>query len=466
VKRVAILACLAVVLGAGAARGAVHTQKDVALPAASAANVAGGLSLGSFMQVRPDPFPQAAPAQPELAPAQPDLLSQSSLLSLWQSAGNTYGIPWEVLAAINKVESNFGRNMGPSSAGAIGWMQFLPSTWERWGVDADANGVADPWNATDAVYSAARYLAASGGGNDLPRAVFSYNHAQWYVDEVLRLAHAYGLGGGPQLSSASSSVVFALDRLQSGLSAAGRAVSNANARYLPALRRERALARRLRGLRLRAERTQLLSYRLDLQQQAVQLEVRLDAARATARRLHGRVASTQTTLRSLTQRAGASSFDRTVAGVVAAPIFGEGYAFPVGGGPDVVSVSHTHHDYPAADIAAPEGTPVYALADSVVLESWSVPDPRCGIGLTLQTRDGRSWTYCHLSFLDSNVRPGAALSAGEAVGLVGSTGDATGPHLHLQLQPATSYPQDEEWFQSFAGSAFRWQDGPVFAVVA
>ena len=73
-------------------------------------------------------------------------------------------MPWNVLAAINKIESNFGRNMGPSSAGAIGWMQFMPSTWLRWGTDADGNGIADPWNPVDAVYSAARYLAASGRG--------------------------------------------------------------------------------------------------------------------------------------------------------------------------------------------------------------------------------------------------------------------------------------------------------------
>ncbi len=57
--------------------------------------------------------------------------------------------------------------------------------------------------------------------------------------------------------------------------------------------------------------------------------------------------------------------------------------------------------------------------------------------------------------------PGATLAAGAPVGLVGSTGDATGPHLHLQLDPSTSYPQNEAWFQSFAGVAFSWQDAPT-----
>src|SRR5437868_6441361 len=125
-------------------------------------------------------------------PAAPVQLSYPQLLALWQQAGSSYGIPWQVLASINKVESNWGRNMGPSSAGAIGWMQFMPSTWLRWGVDANGDGVADPWHPTDAVFSAARYLAAAGGTTDLYRGVYAYNHADWYVNEVLSLADLYG----------------------------------------------------------------------------------------------------------------------------------------------------------------------------------------------------------------------------------------------------------------------------------
>jgi murein DD-endopeptidase MepM/ murein hydrolase activator NlpD len=145
----------------------------------------------------------------------------------------------------------------------------------------------------------------------------------------------------------------------------------------------------------------------------------------------------------------------------------------VGGGAGVVSVGHTHHDYPAADIAAPEGAPLYALTNGFVVRAWHMPSGNCGIGFTMTAAvDGREWTYCHLSYLESSVQAGAALSAGASVGLVGSTGHATGPHLHLQLQPAQSYPQAEAWFQGFADSAFRWQDAPtleaepVFEVVA
>jgi len=158
------------------------------------------------------------------------------------------------------------------------------------------------------------------------------------------------------------------------------------------------------------------------------------------------------------QQSAASSFAPAASQLLGAPSYSSGYVFPVGGGPGIIFASHTHHDYPAVDIAAPMGSPLYALANSVVERSWSTPDARCGIGLTLRAFDGQVWTYCHLSVLDTAVVPGASLAAGDEVGLVGATGDATGPHLHLQLQPALAWPQQEPWFQSFAGTAFTWLD--------
>jgi murein DD-endopeptidase MepM/ murein hydrolase activator NlpD len=114
------------------------------------------------------------------------------LLPIYQACGTEYGIPWEVLASINKIESGFGTNMGPSSAGAIGWMQFLPSSWEAFGLDANGDGQKDPYNPVDAICAAAHYLKLSGGSSDLYKAIFSYNHADWYVREVLSYARAYG----------------------------------------------------------------------------------------------------------------------------------------------------------------------------------------------------------------------------------------------------------------------------------
>jgi hypothetical protein len=106
------------------------------------------------------------------------------LLPIYQAAGIDYGVPWQVLAGINEIETNFGRNLDVSSAGAIGWMQFLPSTWARYGVDADGRGSANPYDPVDAIFSAARYLAAAGAAGSVPRAVFAYNHANWYVSSV------------------------------------------------------------------------------------------------------------------------------------------------------------------------------------------------------------------------------------------------------------------------------------------
>jgi len=388
-------------------------------------------------------------------PAQPVQLSNDQLLDIWKNAGEAYGVPWNVLASINKIESNFGRNMGPSSAGAIGWMQFMPSTWLRWGIDADGNGTADPWNPVDAIYSAARYLAASGAGSDIRQAVFSYNHAGWYVNEVIQLAQLYG---GSDWTAGDARPVFALDRLQSQLADAQAKVAKARDAYQAARPKAEELANRERALTQQAESEALLSDQLEAQKAAGQQGAEAYAAQVEVDRLKGELDAARTALAALQAQAQSASFNQPAGQILGAPPQNAGsYVFPVGGGPAVVSVSHFHHDYPAADIAAPEGTPVYALADAMVLYAWSWDD-RCGIGFTMQSVDGQVWTYCHLSYLEPSVTEGAELKAGDPVGLVGATGHATGPHLHLQLQPAAFYPQDEQWFQSFADSAYQWQD--------
>ncbi|HEX3042185.1 MAG TPA: lytic murein transglycosylase [Solirubrobacterales bacterium] len=114
------------------------------------------------------------------------------LLPIYQACGTEYGIPWEVLASINKIETGFGTNLNVSSAGALGWMQFLPSSWEAFGLDANGDGRKDPYNPVDAICAAAHYLKLAGGNDDLYQAIFSYNHADWYVQEVLLYARAYG----------------------------------------------------------------------------------------------------------------------------------------------------------------------------------------------------------------------------------------------------------------------------------
>lgn len=117
------------------------------------------------------------------------------LLPIFQAAGTAYGIPWQVLAAINEVETDYGRDLSVSSAGAEGWMQFLPSSWAIYGVDATGDGFKDPYNPADAIFAAARYLRAAGAASDLRAAIFAYNHSQAYVESVLLRARL--LGGTP-----------------------------------------------------------------------------------------------------------------------------------------------------------------------------------------------------------------------------------------------------------------------------
>ncbi len=96
------------------------------------------------------------------------------------------GIPWQVFAAIAKVESDFGRNMATSEAGAIGYGQFLPETWAHYGEGSD------PYDFRDVIPAMGRLLLASGASPDLPRAIYAYNHSWAYVAKVLAYAAAYG----------------------------------------------------------------------------------------------------------------------------------------------------------------------------------------------------------------------------------------------------------------------------------
>lgn len=119
------------------------------------------------------------------------------MLALYQQAvaARCPGLPWSVLAAVGKVETNHARNVATSSAGARGPMQFMPGTWRGYGLDATGNGVADIMDPVDAVHSAAHYLCANGGGRpeSLRNALWHYNHAEWYVNLVLEHAARYAV---------------------------------------------------------------------------------------------------------------------------------------------------------------------------------------------------------------------------------------------------------------------------------
>jgi Transglycosylase SLT domain len=123
----------------------------------------------------------------------------ASYLNLYLGAAARYGLDWSVLAGIGKVECNHGLDPAPActvkgvenSAGAGGPMQFLASTWARYGVDGDGDGRVDRWDPADAIYGAARYLRSLGAPQDYSKAIFGYNHASWYVEEVEHWAALY-----------------------------------------------------------------------------------------------------------------------------------------------------------------------------------------------------------------------------------------------------------------------------------
>ncbi len=128
----------------------------------------------------------------------------SAMLALYQEAAVTCpGLPWTVLAAIGTVESGNGQSTlsgvhsGLNAAGlAAGPMQFEPATFASYDLPIPPGGVSPPdiYDPVDAVYAAARMLCANGARNgaDIPGSVLAYNHATWYVAEVLSLAKSYG----------------------------------------------------------------------------------------------------------------------------------------------------------------------------------------------------------------------------------------------------------------------------------
>ena len=185
-------------------------------PAPKPKQPAGGVTAKPSPDLAPKPTPEAEP-EPEAedggsaaaAAPQPPVFSipvlpsascgpgsvPAVLIPIYQRAADAYALGPQgasILAAINEIETAFGTNLNVSSAGAVGWMQFMPETWEAYGVDANGDRVRDPYDPEDAIFAAANYLSASGAPGDWYTAIFAYNHADWYVADVLANAECFG----------------------------------------------------------------------------------------------------------------------------------------------------------------------------------------------------------------------------------------------------------------------------------
>jgi hypothetical protein len=156
------------------------------------------------------------------------------LLPIYQAAGVAYDVPWQVLAAINQIETDFGRNLSPSSAGGLGWMQILPQAWKEYAVDANADGVEDPYNPADAIFTAARFLAAAGAGHDIDAALRVFNTASWFAGSVHLRAQL--IGGLP------ANLLSSVTGLSDGVVPVGGAVRFAPGPAAPAPSIDRAAA--------------------------------------------------------------------------------------------------------------------------------------------------------------------------------------------------------------------------------
>ena len=164
------------------------------------AAVLGALAVMVMAIVALAGFASSQQASPVAAGGVVDDIPPELLPIYQQAAAKTCGMPWSVLAAVGKTESDHDRSTlpgvhdGANYAGAMGPMQFMPATWGAMGVDADGDGVTNVYDPVDAIWSAARYLCHEGAGDParLRAAILQYSGGDPnYVDINLGIAARY-----------------------------------------------------------------------------------------------------------------------------------------------------------------------------------------------------------------------------------------------------------------------------------
>jgi Transglycosylase SLT domain len=193
----------------------------------------GGSRAGSSSRVAVTPSAQARADIPPL------------YLALYMQAGARFGLNWAILAGIGRVECDHGRDPAPSCtvegqfnyAGAGGPAQFLSSTWQRYGITPSGQGTPDMWRPSDAIFSMANYLRACGAPGDYSAAIYCYNHAWWYVAEVLSWARLYSGRYGSAPGPPRNDGAVAMRRPRA--SARTRGVLSGRPGAMPSARRDR-----------------------------------------------------------------------------------------------------------------------------------------------------------------------------------------------------------------------------------
>jgi hypothetical protein len=341
------------------------------------------------------------------------------LVPIYVSAARAYGVPWNVLAAINQIETDFGRiGHQVSSAGALGWMQFMPGTWQRYGVDASGDGVADPFNPVDAIYAAARYLKASGADADLRGAVLAYNHADWYADSVLRTANVYGsLPAG--LVAETGSLAF------------GRFPVRGPVSYGDDFRRAEAAGKKPGGLAIRGEPGATAIATQNVTVETVLLDWRLARAFEPPAPAPVPAAGPPPGHETAPEPAASSPLPLVQLGLIAQAVTRRPLALPAARLAAAVT-------QPAP---APAPKAASAGADQRTAEMPDGYGRTRGDGIVVIARDelGNRYRYAGLSRLEPDVRPGAHLRGGQALGELSGSGN---PALVFSVRAASGAPVD------------------------